>query len=45
MYGSAALMQALMEHNLIDEYRISVHPLVIGGGKRLFPEGGQNSKL
>ena len=45
MSGSATLMQALMEHNLIDEYRISVHPLVIGGGKRLFPEGGQNSKL
>ena len=38
MYGSAALMQALMEHNLIDEYRIWVHPFVIGGGKRLFTD-------
>jgi len=45
MYGSAALMQTLMEHNLIDEYRIWVHPFVIGGGKRLFTEDGQNSKL
>jgi dihydrofolate reductase len=45
MYGSAALMQTLMEHNLIDEYRIWVHPLVIGGGKRLFTEGGQNAQL
>jgi dihydrofolate reductase len=45
MYGSAALMQTLMEHNLIDEYRIWVHPFVIGGGKRLFTEGGQTSKL
>jgi dihydrofolate reductase len=45
MYGSATLMQTLMEHDLIDEYRIWVYPLVIGGGKRLFTEGGQNSKL
>jgi dihydrofolate reductase len=45
MYGSAALMQTLMEHNLIDEYRIWVHPFVIGGGKRLFTDGGQPAKL
>lgn len=45
MYGSAALMQTLMEHDLIDEYRIWVHPFVIGGGKRLFTEGGQTTKL
>jgi len=45
MYGSAALMQTLMARDLIDEYRIWVHPFVIGGGKRLFTEGGQNSKL
>jgi dihydrofolate reductase len=38
MYGSAALMQTLMKHNLIDEYRIWVHLFVIGGGKRLFTE-------
>jgi dihydrofolate reductase len=34
-----------MQHNLIDEYRIWVHPFMVGGGKRLFIEGGQNSKL
>jgi dihydrofolate reductase len=45
MYGSAALMQTLMEHDLIDEYRIWVHPLVIGRGKRLFTQGGQNIEL
>jgi dihydrofolate reductase len=45
MYGSAVLMQTLMEHDLIDEYRIWVHPFVIGGGKRLFTEGGQTTKL
>jgi dihydrofolate reductase len=45
MYGSATLMQMLMKHNLIDEYRICVHPFVIGEGKRLFTENGETAKL
>jgi dihydrofolate reductase len=45
MYGSATLMQTLMKHNVIDEYRICVHPFVIGNGKRLFTEGGESAKL
>src|SRR5262249_12527474 len=45
MYGSTTLMQTLMQHDLIDEYRIWVHPLILGGGKRLFPENGQRAKL
>jgi dihydrofolate reductase len=45
MYGSASLMQTLMKHDLIDEYRIWVHPFVIGAGKRLFIEGGETTKL
>jgi dihydrofolate reductase len=45
MYGSATLMQTLMKHNLIDEYRICVHPFVIGVGKHLFTEGGETAKL
>jgi hypothetical protein len=32
-------MAALMNHNLIDDYPIWVHPLVLGTGKRLFEEG------
>jgi dihydrofolate reductase len=45
MYGSATLMQTLMEHDLIDEYRVWVHPFVMGHGTRLFTEGGQAAKL
>jgi len=45
MYGSTTLMQTLIEHDLIDEYRIWVHPLILGSGKRLFPENGQGAKL
>lgn len=45
VYGSATLVQALMRHDLVDEYRISVHPLVLGGGGRLFPDGGVPATL
>jgi dihydrofolate reductase len=37
--GSAALVALLMQHNLVDEYRLLVHPVVLGGGKRAFPAG------
>jgi dihydrofolate reductase len=40
VYGSADLVQTLMRHHLVDEYRIWVHPVVLGAGTRLFPEGG-----
>jgi dihydrofolate reductase len=39
MYGSAALMRVLMQHELIDEYRLWIHPLVLGHGKRMFEDG------
>ncbi len=37
--GSSVLIHFLIKNNLIDEYRLHVYPLVLGCGKRLFPEG------
>jgi len=36
--GSVQLVQTLVEHNLVDEYRLMLYPTVLGAGKRLFGE-------
>ena len=37
--GSGELIQSLRSRNLIDEYVLLIHPLILGAGRRLFPDG------
>ena len=39
MYGHGRLAQALLEHGLVDELRLSVHPVMVGSGQVLFRDG------
>ncbi|HLJ79849.1 MAG TPA: dihydrofolate reductase family protein [Ktedonobacterales bacterium] len=43
--GSGELIQSLMRANLIDEWVLLIHPLVLGSGRRLFREGGPQTTL
>lgn len=43
--GSATLVQALIENDLVDELRMMVFPVLVGGGKRVFPELRQKKPL
>jgi dihydrofolate reductase len=43
--GSGELSQALMRQGLVDEYVLSIHPLLLGSGRRLFPEDTPFAKL
>ena len=45
LYGSGALLNTLLEHDLIDQYRIMIHPVVLGQGKRLFREASEEKPL
>lgn len=40
LIGSATLARSLIELDLIDEFRLMIDPLLVGGGKRPFPEDG-----
>lgn len=44
--GSSVLIQSLIEHDLVDEFHLHLYPLVLGGGKTIFPSGRRlNRKL
>jgi dihydrofolate reductase len=43
--GSGALVRSLLREGLLDELRLMVHPIVLGGGKRLFEEGEDRKPL
>jgi dihydrofolate reductase len=43
--GSGELVQSLMRRNLVDEYVLLIHPLLLGSGRRLFQDGGPSTAL
>ena len=43
--GSGELLQSLMARDLVDEYRLMIHPVVLGSGRRMFRDGGPPSTL
>ena len=43
--GSSGLAQTLQQHDLVDEYQLWLHPVVLGGGKHLFHDGGLKTDL
>jgi dihydrofolate reductase len=45
VWGSSSLARQLIEHGLVDEYRLMVEPLLLGGGKSIFPTDGRARPL
>jgi dihydrofolate reductase len=43
--GSASLAAQLVEHDLVDEFRLMIEPILLGGGKRVFPCDGRARAL
>ncbi|MDQ4128389.1 MAG: dihydrofolate reductase family protein [Actinomycetota bacterium] len=45
IFGSADLVNTLLQHDLIDEYRLLILPVIVGGGKQLFSDGNDSKAL
>ena len=45
LWGSASLARQLVEHDLVDEYWLLLEPILLGGGKRVFPTDGRARPL
>ena len=45
LMGSSTLAAQLIEHDLVDEYRLMIEPILLGGGKRIFPGDGRARPL
>jgi dihydrofolate reductase len=45
VHGSPQLVQTLIEHDLVDELRLMVYPVIVGAGKRLFGETSSRKRL
>lgn len=45
VWGSASLARQLVEHDLVDEYLLMLEPILLGGGKSIFPEDGRARQL
>jgi dihydrofolate reductase len=43
--GSTKLVQTLVQNDLVDEYQLMIDPVLVGGGKRLFPDDGVLRRL
>ena len=45
MYGNPTLLRTLLDNGLVDQLDIALHPLVLGAGARLFPDGAPRTEL
>ncbi len=45
IWGSASFAAQLIEHDLVDEYVLMIQPILVGGGKRIFPDDGHARRL
>jgi dihydrofolate reductase len=45
VWGSASLARQLVEHDLVDEYQLMLEPILLGGGKSIFPSDGRSRPL